>query len=106
SLLNAPRTPHPYTLSLHDALPIWANHRVVGAGEKARRDERHIEHRPGADEGVVIIALHHHQNSAKDQAQRPRAAAAERLDQSGEDRKSTRLNSSHLGISYAVFCLK
>src|SRR5258705_6969303 len=26
--------------------------------------------------------------------------------QSGKDRKSTRLNSSHLGISYAVFCLK
>src|SRR5947199_6511112 len=24
----------------------------------------------------------------------------------GADRKSTRLNSSHLGISYAVFCLK
>src|SRR5262245_63421775 len=30
-----------------------------------------------------------------------RAAAASR-----RDRKSTRLNSSHLGISYAVFCLK
>src|SRR5205814_10484168 len=28
------------------------------------------------------------------------------VDQSGLDRKSTRLNSSHLGISYAVFCLK
>src|SRR5256885_3721603 len=26
--------------------------------------------------------------------------------QGGEDRKSTRLNSSHLVISYAVFCLK
>src|SRR5436853_1354153 len=26
--------------------------------------------------------------------------------QAAEDRKSTRLNSSHLGISYAVFCLK
>src|SRR3712207_7748432 len=26
--------------------------------------------------------------------------------QSGEDRKSTRLNSSHANISYAVFCLK
>src|SRR5205814_4471482 len=26
--------------------------------------------------------------------------------QFGQDRKSTRLNSSHLGISYAVFCLK
>src|ERR1039458_5421676 len=27
-------------------------------------------------------------------------------DENGTDRKSTRLNSSHLGISYAVFCLK
>src|SRR5438045_7980313 len=27
-------------------------------------------------------------------------------DQVSQDRKSTRLNSSHLGISYAVFCLK
>src|SRR5690625_6698095 len=26
--------------------------------------------------------------------------------QSGQDRKSTRLNSSHVAISYAVFCLK
>src|SRR5437899_4207610 len=32
----------------------------------------------------------------------------DRMDSSGAglDRKSTRLNSSHLGISYAVFCLK
>src|SRR5437899_8909820 len=29
-----------------------------------------------------------------------------RAEGSGQDRKSTRLNSSHLGISYAVFCLK
>src|SRR3712207_8551872 len=28
------------------------------------------------------------------------------LDEPGEDRKSTRLNSSHANISYAVFCLK
>src|SRR5947199_5476863 len=28
------------------------------------------------------------------------------VEQRGADRKSTRLNSSHLGISYAVFCLK
>src|SRR5438045_6030477 len=28
------------------------------------------------------------------------------LDEPAADRKSTRLNSSHLGISYAVFCLK
>src|SRR5690606_40760664 len=30
----------------------------------------------------------------------------ERLEFLGEDRKSTRLNSSHVKISYAVFCLK
>src|SRR5256885_16160447 len=35
-----------------------------------------------------------------------RAAAIEQLEIWGEDRKSTRLNSSHLVISYAVFCLK
>src|SRR5258705_5555252 len=29
-----------------------------------------------------------------------------RADRLRSDRKSTRLNSSHLGISYAVFCLK
>src|SRR5262245_64394724 len=34
------------------------------------------------------------------------ARAAQRLFQEWQDRKSTRLNSSHLGISYAVFCLK
>src|SRR5258705_1746288 len=32
--------------------------------------------------------------------------AAQHLGGLEEDRKSTRLNSSHLGISYAVFCLK
>src|SRR3712207_8097246 len=34
------------------------------------------------------------------------AHAEEWASQSGEDRKSTRLNSSHANISYAVFCLK
>src|SRR3712207_8067786 len=33
-------------------------------------------------------------------------ADAKRQDGKGEDRKSTRLNSSHANISYAVFCLK
>src|SRR5947199_9960994 len=40
---------------------------------------------------------------------RIRASARDRLIARGGDdldRKSTRLNSSHLGISYAVFCLK
>src|SRR5690625_6786767 len=33
-------------------------------------------------------------------------ARIERLNRLGLDRKSTRLNSSHVAISYAVFCLK
>src|SRR5205814_10098708 len=39
---------------------------------------------------------------------RTRSAPHHRVRRRGalEDRKSTRLNSSHLGISYAVFCLK
>src|SRR5262245_65290107 len=39
----------------------------------------------------------------------PALGPVERADRKagiGQDRKSTRLNSSHLGISYAVFCLK
>src|SRR5258705_10199868 len=44
------------------------------------------------------------------QEQRTSDLVAERLErfgiEVGGDRKSTRLNSSHLGISYAVFCLK
>src|SRR5258705_10202190 len=43
----------------------------------------------GADRDRVVFRVHLRQR-------RPAAA----------DRKSTRLNSSHLGISYAVFCLK
>src|SRR5437899_8761720 len=35
-----------------------------------------------------------------------RLSRATPMDVAREDRKSTRLNSSHLGISYAVFCLK
>src|SRR3712207_7446107 len=35
-----------------------------------------------------------------------RAGAPGRVDGDAQDRKSTRLNSSHANISYAVFCLK
>src|SRR5256885_9151871 len=69
-------TPQIYTLSLHDALPISP----LGAG-LGRGHEAQAEH---VGQGV------------------------ERLDGHAllTDRKSTRLNSSHLVISYAVFCLK
>src|SRR3712207_9211896 len=57
-------------------------------------------HVGGRGEQVRVGVRHGH---------RPAAALAhplERGDVVGQDRKSTRLNSSHANISYAVFCLK
>src|SRR5947209_9810723 len=54
--------------------------------------------RPGSDGGEQAIA--HHGIYLE-----PRYAALE-VDAVVRDRKSTRLNSSHANISYAVFCLK
>src|SRR5687768_17809884 len=72
---NDTATTEIYTLSLHDALPIW-----LRRGDPRLRDARRRAH------------------------DRARVAFAARL--LPADRKSTRLNSSHGYISYAVFCLK
>src|SRR5436309_5438836 len=65
-----------YTLSLHDALPISGPERKAQPGPRPARAMRP-------------------QTSWRGQPRRLRT-----------DRKSTRLNSSHVKISYAVFCLK
>src|SRR5262245_64630216 len=44
--------------------------------------------------------------SSATHATRPTSSGSSATTRSTADRKSTRLNSSHLGISYAVFCLK
>src|SRR5436190_4200152 len=73
-----------YTLSLHDALPIL---RIVGQG--AAR----LEFQAGGDRNRIV--------------ERDRIAKSHTADIDDPiDRKSTRLNSSHTVISYAVFCLK
>src|SRR5256885_16978597 len=88
---NDTATTEIYTLSLHDALPI------SGARIYPRDKCRLLAARGGSD---CLI-----QDCSGSQL---RIAARE----SGgccfdiRDRKSTRLNSSHLVISYAVFCLK
>src|SRR5205807_9026686 len=104
--VNDKPPPEIYTLSLHDALPIWKNatprltpsappaRSVTGAmttiraGKCSRRHRRNWRGRPGASGGRAGGALDD-----------------EPLEPSRQDRKSTRLNSSHLVISYAVFCL-
>src|SRR5205814_8031460 len=88
-------TSHPdiYTLSLHDALPILRAQQRRVRKSRPRRD--FARSRP--------LGREHHGGHAVGPVaeRRPRADAAR-----VRDRKSTRLNSSHLGISYAVFCLK
>src|SRR3712207_7411806 len=81
---NDTATTEIYTLSLHDALPI-SRHRQGGTAAADGRG-----HRRGGGRGRV---------------RRRRPGAAE-SDGPPRDRKSTRLNSSHANISYAVFCLK
>src|SRR3712207_7324362 len=89
---NDTATTEIYTLSLHDALPISRRCGGVrdllaasggdrGRGRRGRRPRR----RGGAAGGAAVPG-----------GARRRA----------RDRKSTRLNSSHANISYAVFCLK
>src|SRR2546427_9621901 len=74
---NDTATTEIYTLSLHDALPIWKCHRrETGTRDRAAGRAAH------------------------------RATCATPVRCCRADRKSTRLNSSHSQISYAVFCLK
>src|SRR5699024_11565847 len=93
----SPALPHHFSLSLHDALPIstvfFSKHRLqnvcclqsLSSGgcvrlqicRRRRRRQPPIKSPTTADQLSPVI-----------------------------DRKSTRLNSSHVSISYAVFCLK
>src|SRR5207244_9300247 len=94
-----------YTLSLHDALPIFSE-----AETKARAI-------PGslipAQVETICAALKNPEeiSQAVDQLtklhqQFPSDVEISVLSELDRDRKSTRLNSSHQIISYAVFCLK
>src|SRR5699024_11479440 len=79
-----------YTLSLHDALPIFLRFNkyknVINKIKQITRKLIFIKDTPSQPPCI--------QNTP--------AAVPPTL----EDRKSTRLNSSHVSISYAVFCLK
>src|SRR5258707_4946999 len=88
---NDTATTEIYTLSLHDALPISARWR------RERRPRFRRLAKPAA-----------RPRAGRRQELYPgcRPAALRQRFGAGLDRKSTRLNSSHANISYAVFCLK
>src|SRR3712207_6997972 len=83
---NDTATTEIYTLSLHDALPI-SGELVVAAAAVNEHRQRHVF----ADRHRVVPAA---------------GGDEDATDRKDVDRKSTRLNSSHANISYAVFCLK
>src|SRR3712207_8517027 len=95
---NDTATTEIYTLSLHDALPIYVvdlavNGTLVGAvGINAKS--------PSSD--YVYVA----NPSGTEQTIYTNPDGFRSLPDGTGDRKSTRLNSSHANISYAVFCLK
>src|SRR2546430_14583252 len=95
-----------YTLPQHDALPISKlqpkkpRHEALGDAEDESPGER-ARHAPHAAEDDDREAPQHHR-----QPDRRPHVHEDRRHQRARDRKSTRLNSSHSQISYAVFCLK
>src|SRR5690606_41037830 len=89
------------TLSLHDALPICVrvDERQAAVGMVAH--DRHVGRlsAPPANDGDVARA-------SLLRRERIAPAGPTAFPEPVIDRKSTRLNSSHVKISYAVFCLK
>src|SRR3712207_8831836 len=71
--------------------------RQVTRGDERKGDDAHRLLR-------VVRAVRQRDEPAGDQLESPEDAVDER--RPAPDRKSTRLNSSHANISYAVFCLK
>src|SRR5207253_9135766 len=96
SLFNVTDTTAIYTLSLHDALPIC----LQNIGARAFVHEK-LPALRGLKTAIFANVFGY---TPDDYAEVIRIQAS----QSGQflDRKSTRLNSSHVAISYAVFCLK
>src|SRR3712207_8961214 len=90
---NDTATTEIYTLSLHDALPIYlvADDALVRLDTLRIRVAERVQHQ-------IDLAEHVDLEVVRD------PPACETVE--GEDRKSTRLNSSHANISHAVFCLK
>src|SRR2546422_5604702 len=84
---NDTATTEIYTLSLHDALPIWPGPPPARAAGRPTPVRRRAARGTRSRRAAPIPAAPDCPTPAR-------------------DRKSTRLNSSHGYISYAVFCLK
>src|SRR3712207_8848136 len=95
---NDAATTEIYTLSLHDALPIYLREMPIQVGPEKTVGTAPDTVRMVAPRGARTIERILDENGTWEV---PAWVYADR-----RDRKSTRLNSSHANISYAVFCLK
>src|SRR5690606_41858030 len=102
-LFRAPPPSALYALSLHDALPIFAADADGWSEVSLRSSFLRV------DDLAPIIAVLDGEGWASVWLELEPRGDFTRLDATWRrdgDRKSTRLNSSHVKISYAVFCLK
>src|SRR5205085_10937257 len=95
-----------YPLSLHDALPI--SFIIEAEKDQLCRQPRvcRLAARGLRRRECGPRRLHQAKACAKVVSRKLTVAGAQDAEQVARDRKSTRLNSSHSQISYAVFCLK
>src|SRR2546430_7206080 len=91
---NDTATTEIYTLSLHDALPI-----CTGSTCRVKRSTCRVK-------SATVRARDRLSGRASRRSERRDRRAEKKSGHLIPDRKSTRLNSSHSQISYAVFCLK
>src|SRR5689334_25013159 len=87
---NPSATTDSYTLSLHDALPI----------------SRRLRPLPDLQQQALAGHVRVHRLRQREEAEQQGRLLLRTDEEEEQDRKSTRLNSSHSSISYAVFCLK
>src|SRR5262245_62532419 len=90
-----PRRPGPPLFPYTTLFRSWDPPQRPGRWVECHKLRRSWTRGTGPDEQVVANASEEGKNSRD-----------ARMNGWAQDRKSTRLNSSHLGISYAVFCLK
>src|SRR5207249_7963626 len=88
-----------YTLSLHDALPIFCSATPINSTNQAWREW--LKGWASTKSSLTLVCPVANTRNKLNKTCRMGFALASKA-----DRKSTRLNSSHVSISYAVFCLK
>src|SRR5207249_11272542 len=104
--ITHPPTTELYTLSLHDALPICVHEYFLSQFASAEGKKGGQFYTPSRVVRVLVEMLAPYKGRVYDPCcgSGGMFVSSEKFIEAHRDRKSTRLNSSHVSISYAVFC--